>query len=222
MIAPDVTVTRWWLVRHAPVINPQRRIYGQMDVEADTSDTTTFHTLANALPRDAAWVATHLRRSRQTASAIHAAWETPAADDRSPPPRIEPALAEQSFGDWQDLTYEELSATQPEAAQRFWLAPASQRPPGGESFTDVVARVSTALERLTAAYAGQNIVAVLHGGSIRAALVLALGLEPEAGLRLRVDTLSLTRLDHITLPDRSPAWCVAGVNLPPGAVLPPG
>ncbi|HYG86420.1 MAG TPA: histidine phosphatase family protein [Azospirillum sp.] len=215
-------VTRWWLIRHAPVINPEHRIYGQSDVEADTADTAAFRALAGALPRGAVWVATHLRRTQQTTSAIHAAWENPAESDKPLRPQIEPALAEQSFGDWQGLTHDELNATRPQAAHRFWLAPAVERPPGGESFADVVARVSAALERLTDAHAGRDVVAVLHGGPIRAALALALDLDLDAALRFRVDTLSLTRLDHIAVPGHPPAWRVAGVNLPPGAVLLPG
>ncbi|WP_448189284.1 histidine phosphatase family protein [Azospirillum sp. sgz301742] len=212
------TVTRWWLIRHAPVINPESRLYGQADIEADTGDAGSFRALAAALPRGAVWVATHLRRTQQTAAAVRAAW-----DGEAPPaPLVEPTLAEQSFGEWQGLTYAELDASRPQATHRFWRAPAVERPPGGESFVEVVARVSAAMERLTAAHAGRDMVAVLHGGPIRAALVPALGLDPEMALRFRVDTLSLTRLDHIAVPGYPPAWRVAGVNLPPGAMLPPG
>ena len=35
-------VTRWWWVRHAPVIGVNGRIYGQDDLEADTSDAARF------------------------------------------------------------------------------------------------------------------------------------------------------------------------------------
>lgn len=219
-------VTRWWLVRHAPVVNPERRIYGQSDVEADTTDAEAFHALAAVLPRGAVWVATHLRRTVQTAAAIHAARGVSRRDDEPQPliepDLIEPDLAEQSFGEWQGLTHDELSVGQPLAARRFWLAPAAERPPGGESFTDVVGRVAAALDRVTAGHAGRDVVAVLHGGSIRAALAVALDLDPETALRFRVDTLSLTRIDHVAVPGLPPAWCVAGVNLPPGAVPPAG
>jgi len=218
MSAAATMVTRWWLIRHAPVINPEHRIYGQSDVPADTSNTAAFRALAGALPRGAAWVATHLSRTQDTAAAIAAAWE----GEAPPAPRIEPELAEQSFGDWQGLTHDELNATRPQAVHRFWLAPAVERPPGGESFVDVLARVTAAVERLTAEQTGRDVVAVLHGGPIRAVVALALGLDPEAALRLRIDTLSLTRLDHIAVPGYPPAWRVGGLNLPPGTVLPPG
>ncbi|WP_431856282.1 histidine phosphatase family protein [Azospirillum sp.] len=194
--ATSTVVTRWWLVRHAPITAPPGLITGQLDLDADVAGVGA----AGGLPPGAVWLATHLRRTRQTAAALGA-----------PTPRIEPDLAEQSFGDWQGLTYDAVDA---DASRRFWSAPASERPPGGESFADVVVRVSAALERLTAAHAGRDVVAVVHAGTVRAALALALGLEPEAALRLQVDTLSLTRLDHIATPGHPPAWRVAGVNHP--------
>ena len=35
---PSAQATRWWWIRHAPVFNPEIRIYGQRDLPADTSD----------------------------------------------------------------------------------------------------------------------------------------------------------------------------------------
>lgn len=191
-------VTRWWLVRHAPILSAGNVITGQLDLDADLSGITA----PVWLPPGAVWLATQLRRTRQTAAALGV-----------PDPRIEPELAEQSFGDWQGQTYDSLDA---DASRRFWSAPATGRPPGGESFADVMARVSVALERLTTAHAGRDVVAVVHAGTIRAALALALGLEPEAALRFQVDTLSLTRLDHVAVAGHPPAWRVVGVNRPAG------
>jgi broad specificity phosphatase PhoE len=76
-------------------------------------------------------------------------------------------------------------------------------------------RVAAAVARITREHAGRNIVAVAHGGSIRAAVALALGLEPEAALALSIDNLSLTRLDHIDGPGNGHGWRVGSVNLPP-------
>jgi alpha-ribazole phosphatase len=142
----------------------------------------------------------------------------------APQPRLEPAFMEQSFGDWQGLAYEEIGAfgrvrsgTKGVGVEghRFWLAPAHEKPPGGESFVDVMRRVADAVKRLTAEYAGHDIVAVAHGGPIRAALAHALSLEPEAALAFTIDTLSLSRLDHIEGPGKGNPWRVGPVNLPP-------
>jgi alpha-ribazole phosphatase len=80
----------------------------------------------------------------------------------------------------------------------------------------VLARVGPALSRLSGEYAGRDIVAVAHGGSIRAALATALSLDPEAALSFSVDTWSLTRIDHIADAGRdgAAAWRIVSVNLP--------
>ncbi|MCX7353885.1 MAG: histidine phosphatase family protein [Alphaproteobacteria bacterium] len=209
-------VTRWWWIRHAPVPDGGC-IYGQRDLSADCTDSAAFAYRAASLPAGAVWVASHLRRTHETAAAICAAGYGEAQ------PAVERDLAEQHFGEWQGLPRKEVFASQ-SRWPNFWLAPADQAPPGGESFAQVVARVAPAIERLTTSHAGRNIVAVAHGGTIRAALALALGLTPSAALAFSVDTISLTRLDHIAGPDGA-AWRVVAVNqaasaLPAGRDIP--
>ena len=53
---------------------------------------------------------------------------------------------------------------------------------------------------------GGDIVVVSHGGAIRAAVAHALGVHPENALAMSVDTLSLTRLDHIEGPGKGHNW----------------
>jgi alpha-ribazole phosphatase len=48
---------------------------------------------------------------------------------------------------------------------------------------------------------------VVHSGTVRAALSIALDLPPESALRFTIDPLSLTRIDRI-----AGGWCVVGVN----------
>lgn len=181
----------WWLVRHAPV--PGGRISGQSDTVCDTSDCRAIAALAAALPRGARLVESGLGRSRRTAEALRAAGLD------LPEPLIEPDLAEQNFGAWQGRSWAEIDAPD------FWKAPATTRPPGGESFAEVVTRVSGALGRLSPL--GGDIVAVAHAGSIRAAVAIALDLDPAAALRLVVEPLSLTRLHH-----GDGGWRIHGVN----------
>jgi len=199
--------TRWWWIRHAPVEDHGGRIYGQNDLAADCRDPALFAVLAATLPAGALWLTTPLRRTRQTAEALFAAG--------APVPRElrqEPAFLEQHFGDWQGLTYAELENLRDGAAHRFWHAPATETPPGGESFADVVGRVAEAMRRINAAEAGRDIVVVAHGGSIRAALAHVLGIAPERALGFAIDNCSLTRLDHF----EEEVWRVHGVNHRPG------
>ena len=154
----------------------------------------------------------------QTAEAIHA--HGPAGSGPAlARPQVEAGFAEQHFGDWQGRSYAELEEIRDGEWHRFWLAPADTRPPGGESFAEVVSRVAQAVDRLSGEHAGRDIVVVAHGGSIRAAVALALDLEPEKALALTVDNCSLTRLDHIAgaagshAADGAHSWRVGQLNL---------
>jgi len=204
-------VTRWWWVRHAPVIDGGGRLYGQEDLDCDVSETLCYNALAKHLPEDAIWVVTHLMRTSKTATAIREAGL--AGSDYI----IEPDLAEQHFGDWQGLTWSEMEALAPSAYAEFWKDPTGNAPPGGESFAAVIERCIPAITRLVETHGGRDIICVAHGGSIRAAIAFALGLGHERALSLSIDNLSLTHLDHIeggTLNGTRKTWRVGGVNMP--------
>ena len=68
------------------------------------------------------------------------------------------------------------------------------------------------IARLTEAHAGRDIVAVAHGGSIRAALALALDLDPDLALGFATENLSTTRIDHVDGPGLGGTWRVGFVN----------
>lgn len=202
-------VVRWHLVRHAPVANPAGAIYGASDLPADLSDREALAGLARRLPDGARLVTTPLARSRDTATALAGAGWKPGE------PAVEPRLAEQDFGRWEGLTHAALDAAGDAAYRAFWQAPGTASPPGGESFAEVIRRVAAALDLLGSQIGAGDIVAVVHGGSIRAALALALGLAPEAALGFEIAPLSLTRLDRIAgHAGAAPSWRIGGVNLP--------
>ncbi len=199
-----MTTTTWWWVRHAPVAEMTGLLYGQMDLAADVSDAAAFAALAARLPEDALWITSPLRRTRQTFDAIRAA-----RGEKAEPDLVEPDFIEQGFGDWQGLSYDQIRAQTDPA---LWASPGTAEPPGGESFATVIERVAPAIERLSAAHAGRHIVAVAHGGSIRAALAAALELTPDKALALVIDNLSLCRLEAIPDPTIPLAWRVHYVN----------
>lgn len=194
--------TRWWLVRHAPVPCPHSRIHGRLDVACDTSDDEDFRQLSLRIPSHAVLVESGLMRCRQTAGALEAAGLV------LPPPMIEPDLAEQDFGRWQGKSWMELEAAKDPDLEAFWADPAHAVPPGGESFAQVCDRVSAAIRRLSETHAGRDVLAVVHAGTIRAALAMALKLDPAQALSFSVRPLSLTRLDG--LPE---GWRIECVNV---------
>ena len=185
----EIVSTRWWWVRHAPVRNDGGNIYGQTDIACDTSDTEVFDAVAKILPRDAVWVSSNLMRTHQTAEAIWAAgFPKPAQMPQ------EAAFAEQHLGQWQGMNRAAFIASRP--AGSSWFADINVPAPGGESFMDLYNRAKSAIDRLTIAHAGRDVIAVGHGGTIKAAIGLALGGLVEQGLSFDIDNCSVTRLDH--------------------------
>ncbi|HVJ41121.1 MAG TPA: histidine phosphatase family protein [Dongiaceae bacterium] len=204
-------MTRWWLIRHAPVIGVAGRLYGQDDLACDCSDAALFAAVAQQLPADPVWLVTPLRRTQATAAALHQARN----GIPGKMPEIEPDLAEQHFGTWQGMSYAELEAQGDDAYRRFWQAPADHAPPQGESFRDVIARVERAILRHSEHHAGRDIVAVSHAGAIRAALAAILALDPPRALGFAIDPCSVTRFDHIRGPRGEVSWRILAVNRHP-------
>jgi alpha-ribazole phosphatase len=182
--------TRLWLVRHAPVDGP-RGVIHDTDAPADLADGQRLRILRQSLPAQASAYCSPARRTVETAAAL-------GLDAIQ-----EPAFREQNFGAWTGRRHTEIAQELGEAYEIFWRSPATGRPPGGESFVDQIARVSTGLAELPAGDA----VLVVHSGTIRAALAIALDIAPESALRFVIDPLSLTRIDRL---DR--AWRIGTVN----------
>ncbi len=202
--------TRFWLIRHALVEeNARAMLYGVMDVAlCETTlleQAPMYRALAERLPHPARWVVTPLSRTQRTAAAIFAAGYPQAV------PSVEPDLIEQSLGEWQGLPHADLPEKLANPAHAFWPLAGNEKPPGGESMVEVVARAGAALERLATVHAGEDVVIVSHGGTIRAAVAHALGVAPDNALHLSIQNLSLTRLE------RHPGgWRVVCVNELPG------
>ena len=198
--------TRFWLLRHAVVDQASRAfLYGRMDVlicpDALLRQAAAYRALAQRLPRGAAWVVMPLSRTQRTAAAIQAAGY-PATQVT-----MEPGLTEQDLGDWQGLAHADLPARLQEPAHAFWPLGATETPPGGESVANVVRRVGDTLERLADMHPGEDIVAISHGGAIRAALAHAAGVGASAALHFAVQNLSLTILER-----HAAGWRVVCVN----------
>lgn len=179
-----------WLIRHAAVEGVAGTIHAA-DAPADLGDHAALAALRLRLPPDATGYASPSRRTVETARALGLA------------PELVSELREQDFGDWTGHRHDELAATGGDGYTQFWRDPARGRPPNGESFADQVARVRLGLSRIGAGSAAL----VVHSGTVRAALCIALDLTPEAALRFVIDPLSLTRIDRL-----ASGWRVVCVN----------
>lgn len=120
------------------------------------------------------WYVSDRRRAVET-------FETLTAGMRAPVVRLSDKLREINFGDYENLTWEEL----PQDFQRHYeaclKAPMELKFPRGESFRDMCDRVSGgALEFLSYEDDESNTGVVGHQGSMRLWMMMAEGLPPEA------------------------------------------
>jgi probable phosphoglycerate mutase len=136
------------------------------------------------LPRLAAVYSSPLERAQETATPIAAASGLPVT--------LEPGLLECDYGEWTGLPLKDLRR-KPEwkQVQRY---PSGFRFPGGESFTEMQARMSGTLARLVAAHPGHTLVAVSHADPIRTAVAHALGAHLDLFQRIAVFTASVTAI----------------------------
>ncbi|MBD8734110.1 histidine phosphatase family protein [Sphingomonas sp. CFBP 13706] len=100
-------------------------------------------------------VCSNLMRSQAIADAV--------GRERGVAPTTDARWRELDFGDWDGLAAAEIDAA---ALQRFWDDPDSAPPPGGERWSDLVVRITDAIEDLTP----EPSLIVTHGGAMRAAL----------------------------------------------------
>ncbi|MDV7339733.1 histidine phosphatase family protein [Terasakiella sp. A23] len=201
-----ITITNFHWVRHAPVkAMMPGRIYGQRDVGCNLKDEASLQKVADLLPEDALWVTSSLSRTKKTAKAVAA------MRDWTIRPLAYKELMEQNFGLWQSKTWDDLE-DDPESLA-FWDDPAGHCPPDGESFETLCKRVEKCIRHLVRKYEGADIICVAHAGTIRAALAQALDITPTAALRLKIETLSISRISHINQEGKPEAWSVGGVNI---------
>lgn len=124
------------------------------------------------------------RRARQTADVLADALPVEAVED-------DPGLCELHPGEADGLSWEDYSARY----GQFDLLTSPTRPfaPGGESWSDFLARVEGTLSRLAERFQGQAVVAVSHGGFVVASVLALFDIpRPGTGARLDAGHTSLT------------------------------
>jgi probable phosphoglycerate mutase len=151
--------------------NAQRRLQGRNDIPL--SDEGVAQVTGWIIPLDLSgfdWVCSPLARARETARLLGGT------------PRVEEALMEMSWGEWEGLRFEELKRQGGEGMRENLARGLDFRPDGGESPRDVMQRLAPWLKTLQT-----PTVAVCHKGVLQALYALATGWDmvarPEEKLR---------------------------------------
>ena len=132
----------------------------------------------------AAIYASPLERTRETAAPIAKALGLKVQRDKG--------LLEADFGDWTGAELAKLyKLPEWKTVQRHT---SGFRFPGGESFTEMQTRITTALDRIRHAHAGQTVVAVSHADPIKAAVAHALGSHLDLFQRIVVSPCSVSAI----------------------------
>ena len=126
------------------------------------------------------------KRARQTAEIV--------AGEVGLSVEIDPDLREVDFGRWEALTFDEIAAKDPELTESWARWDEDFAFPGGESPKDFIARVKGAADRMGAG-SEETILAVTHGGVIRAMICHLLGLPDREYVLFNVKRASLTTLE---------------------------
>jgi broad specificity phosphatase PhoE len=159
-------VTTILLARHGETDwNRDNRFQGHADPPLNDTGRSQAAELAAALAEEplAAVYSSPLRRALETA-------EIAAAPHGLDPVPVE-ALREVDVGSWQGLTRAEIEERFPAQFAR-WLE-YEQGWDDGETYDEMGVRVMAALFELAAAHDGEQILAVSHGGPVRAAYAVA-------------------------------------------------
>lgn len=187
---------RLFLIRHGETaLNREMRYVGARDVPLSEVGERQAKGLAEAfagLPVAAVY-ASPLARARETGSRI--------ASRLGLALEPCPALAEQSFGEWEGLTRAEVVARGDGEILAAWEGDPSLPPPGGESLASVQARALALVEALKASHPeGGGLVLVSHVGPIKALLAAALGGPLATARRMFLDPGTVSVIDWSPVP----------------------
>jgi broad specificity phosphatase PhoE len=150
------------LIRHAATdLSRENRYCGKTDAPLSDEGMLQLADLKKKLsdcPADMVYCSTR-KRTRQTAGYLF-------PDNAAIPV---PELDELNFGEWEGLTFEEISGTGGGLYERWIHDPFSVNPPGGESFDDLTGRTARFLGNIIIpGNENRKIVCVSHAGTLRA------------------------------------------------------
>ena len=124
---------------------------------------------------------------------------------------LDPDFREIDFGDWEGKTFAEIEHACPDAVKQWADFADDFAFPGGESLAGFLRRIRSIADRI-AADPAETLLAVTHGGVIRALICHYLGLSPRQYVLFDVRCATLTRIDLF-----DGRGVLVGLNLSPEA-----
>lgn len=111
------------------------------------------------------------------------------------PIQLDARWREMNFGSWEGLNWAQILERDPARVSNSFLDPDSYGSPDGERFTDVMARVASALDELRAE-THTNVLVATHAGALHAALRVLLGDQsPAIGIKIEPASVTVVAMD---------------------------
>ncbi len=191
-------LARFFLVRHGETIwNKQRKYQGQSDIPLTDEGKIQAELLSKRLKHEKLDVAyaSDLGRTMETAKII-----AEQHDIEVIPTEL---MRELSFGIWEGLTYEDILQKWPQEYRSWIDNPYYEKPPEGETLSQLCERVSRFLMKAAKAYPDGRILVVSHAGPIRAVLSVLLNLKQSFFWKFKISNTSLTVIEYDGLKELS-------------------
>ncbi|GGE35789.1 phosphoglycerate mutase [Agaricicola taiwanensis] len=159
---------RLCVVRHGETDwNAEGRLQGQQDIPLNGRGRAQAEGVGHILRQDGSWadadfISSPLLRTRHTMELMREAMGLPASGYR-----VEPRLAELTFGDWEGLTWPEVRARDEKGATAREFDKWGFVPPNGESYAMLQERLEPWLGTIR-----DSTVIVSHGGVARVLLAV--------------------------------------------------
>jgi broad specificity phosphatase PhoE len=189
-------------IRHGETLwNREFRLQGTSDVELSLKGVRQAECLAEHIADRPVKLYTSPLKRTQTFAA-------PLAQKFALTPVVLDELREMSFGRWEGLRYADMDPQMQHWFEKWCADPVNVCPPEGEAAITMAGRVRIAIEKIRNNTRENDRVAIVtHGGVIRVAVTLLMGMPPETAGRLQIDPGSVTVTDNF-----AGNWRLAGLN----------
>lgn len=172
------------LVRHTSLAIAPNICYGQTDVDVSANfeqERTRLQQKLSTYQFDAVYTSP-LQRCHKLALAI----------TQNQAIQLDDRLKELHFGDWEMQAWDDI----PQEVLDIWVKDyANFSPPGGETFKDLHGRATSFVTEMRQHFHDKHVLAVTHGGLIRALIADVLQMPLKGLFRISIDHASVTQLE---------------------------
>ena len=183
-------VTTLYIVRHGETdSNIAHTCLGHKDMPLNTTGEEQARGLIEkfrSIPLDVIY-SSPLKRAVDTAAGI--------AEMKALKIIMNNGLIERDFGDWDDMTFEEIEAKYPREYAEWQENWTSFKIPNGESSDEAQARISAAVDKILSENEGKSVLIVTHLGTARHIISHVLGLTTEQSWRFTLDNAKTAKIE---------------------------